>query len=276
LRKRPDNLSAYQLAVRSRANLNKSLITRDLALLTQGIREARAALALDPTCVHALQMLAYGLFLEVWWGAAANKRETWKEGLGAANRAIELDRTDHDGYSARSALLSVSGGDGGTMQAVDDARHAHELNRNDYRALHQLGWTEMLNGDHAQAIEHLHQALRLNPRDPWTFSVYALLSDAYFFANDYARGLDCGLRAVTETQGAGTTYHDVALCYVGLGEIEKAREALEKARLAAPEFINGALNGKSVLRRLEDRRKYHLFLRIAAGLEDTSAAEELR
>ena len=197
------------------------------------------------------------------------------EGLAAANRAIELDRSDHE-VGVRAPLNLFAARSDRTGPALDDARRAHELNPNDYRALHQLGSIEMLHGDHHGAIEHLLQAIRLNPRDPLTFSVYASLADACFYLCDYARGLEFGLRAVAEARGGGTTWHNVALCYVALGEMEKARTALDNARRSAPKWIENALSGSTVLRRPEDRRKYRLFLRIAAGLEDPGAADPLR
>lgn len=276
LRRRPENLTAYEVALRSRANLYQAYARGDRSLREKGIRDARAALSIDPNCVLALNQLALGLWQEIFLGTAANKREAWKEGLDAVTRAIELDRTNHEGYSWRGMFMAVSSGGGRLDQALDDCRRAHELNPNDFIALYLVGWAEMLHGDHIQSIEHELQALRMNPRDPRAFHVYVVLADACFFAKDYRKGLDWGLHAVSEAPEAGTTHHDVALCYVGLGEIEKAREALKQARRGAPEFIEAALKGRSVFGRPEDRRKYTTFLRVAAGLEDPSAADPLR
>lgn len=275
-RKRPQDLNAYQLAVRARANIEKAWAGQGDAYRQQAMQDALAALVIDPNCVLALQMLAYCRFVELWVGISEDPQVALAEGLAAANRAIELDRSDHDSWSARAPLNLFAARSDRTGPALDDARRAHELNPNDYRALHQLGSIEMLHGDHQSAIEHLLQAIRLNPRDPLTFSVYASLADACFYLCDYARGLEFGLRAVAEARGGGTTWHNVALCYVALGEMEKARTALDNARRSAPKWIENALSGRTVLRRPEDRRKYRLFLRIAAGLEDPGAADPLR
>ncbi len=275
-RRRPENLTAYEFAVRARATLNQSYARQDRSLRAQAIREARAALAIDPNCVLALNQLAAGLWQEVFLGTAANRREARKEALDTVTKAIELDRTGYEGYVVRGLLRATSSGDGQAEQSLEDCRHAHELNPNHFFTLYILGWVEMVHGDCAQAMEHMLRALRMNPRDPWAFNVYASLADVCFFAKDYEKGLSWGLRSVAEAPDAGIPHHDVALCYVGLGEIEKAGEALKNARRYAPEFIEAALNGKSVWRRPEDRRKYHVFLRIAAGLDDPSAAEALR
>ena len=51
---------------------------------------------------------------------------------------------------------------------------------------------------------------------------------------------------------------------------------MDNLRRLAPEFVEAILTGSSILRRPEDRRRHTVFLRIAAGLEDPSAADTLR
>ena len=67
-----------------------------------------------------------------------------------------------------------------------------------------------------------------------------------------------------------------AMVAVGLGDIATARAALEAARGLAPEYVQGRLDGQSAYHRPEDRRRITTALRIAAGLEDPSAADALR
>jgi adenylate cyclase len=276
LRRRPGNLSAYEMAVRARAHLSEAFVRQNQVLREQGISEARAALALDPNCVLALHQLAMGLFQEIFVGTAVNRSESWNEALDAAGRAIELDRSGHEGYAMRGMLMGISSRAGSLDQALDDCRHAHELNPNDFACVHALGFIEQVRGNHAKAIDLHLQSLRINPRDPWAFNVYASLAMTCFLAREYSRGLEWGLRAASMAPLEGITHHDLALCYVGLGMVGPAREALQAARRFAPRFIEAAISGRSVFRRPEDRLKYTTFLRIAAGLEDPSAADALR
>ncbi len=70
---------------------------------------------------------------------------------------------------------------------------------------------------------------------------------------------------------------DYVSCLVGTGEIDKARAAFETFRkVASPEFVRRMLEGSSLFARPEDRTRSLTFLRIAAGLEDPSAADALR
>jgi len=54
------------------------------------------------------------------------------------------------------------------------------------------------------------------------------------------------------------------------------KAAFEAARRLAPEYIQQRLDGLSYYRNAEHRQRGTLFLRIAAGLEDPSAADALR
>jgi len=57
-RRRPDNLTAYEIALRARANAFEGQDKADPSRVDQAIREAREALALDPNSILALHSLA--------------------------------------------------------------------------------------------------------------------------------------------------------------------------------------------------------------------------
>jgi hypothetical protein len=65
-------------------------------------------------------------------------------------------------------------------------------------------------------------------------------------------------------------------CLVGAGEIDKAKAAFVTGQRLGPDYFRNRLEGTSVYARPEDRTRSITFLRIAAGLEDPSAAESLR
>jgi hypothetical protein len=65
----------------------------------------------------------------------------------------------------------------------------------------------------------------------------------------------------------------VVLGFVGVGEIDKAKAAFEALqKVASADWVRSRLEGSSGYRRPEDRRRVTTFLRVAAGLEDPSAA----
>ena len=102
------------------------------------------------------------------------------------------------------------------------------------------------------------------------------MSLAYFFTKDYANALEHALNAASEVPNLPPAHGNQALAFVGMGEIEHAKAALETARRLGPAFVQSRLDGEMPYRQTEHRQRYMIFYRIAAGLEDPSAADALR
>jgi len=213
----------------------------------------------------------------VFFRSVADLPTAWQEGMDAAIRAISLDRTDHRAYTWKGMLLLYpAAGEPRWDDALANLRRANELNSNDAGALLCLGLGEAVSGDPRRGIEHLTLILRLSPHEPWTFNVHSVLGFAHFLAKDYGKALHWASLGNREAPHHPQPYMYFALAYVGLGEIAQARSALDRARQIAPEFIQDRLGGYIPFRRAEDRERYSVFLRIAAGVEDPNAADRLR
>ena len=273
-RKRPENLTAYEIAIRAWANARDAMNKQDRMLRDQAIREAKEALAIDPKSVLAHDAIAYAQWQHFYMRTTADIEGAWKEGMAAATQAIELDASDHRGYVLKGRLLLMAGGR--WDEALYASRRALELNPNDSLALLALGSAEASCGNPEQGIRYLLQALRANPRNPWAYNVHASLAMACFIVKDYSKGVEWGLLAIGEAPNLPVALQHLATCYVGVGDIEKAKAALENLRRIAPEFVESRLKGMSMLRRPEDRERQAVFMRIAVGLEDPSAAEAFR
>ena len=139
-----------------------------------------------------------------------------------------------------------------------------------------LGWTEVVAGDSGKGMEYLHRALRTNPRDPAHFNTYHHLASAYFLIADYVKAIEFSLLAISEAPAYAAAYMILAVSEAGSGDLEKAASALETARRLAPEFIQNRLDGGATFRKPEHLKRFTTFLRVAAGLEDPSAADALR
>jgi len=275
-RVRPANLSAYEIAVRAWANAQTASVKGDRVLRDQAIREAKEALAKDPGSVLALNALARSQAQHVLLHTTADRETAWQEGMAATARAIGLDHLDHRAYIWKGYLLVYATGEIQWDEALANLRHAHELNPNDAVALFVLGWGEIVFGNPHQGIDCLTRVLRLSPHDPWMYLVHNVLSYACFTAQDYRKALHWALLANREAPNYPLPHLYFAVTYVGLGEIDKAKAALGRARHIAPEFIQSRLEGKWPFRKAETRERLSVFLRIAAGLEDPNAASALR
>jgi adenylate cyclase len=274
-RRRPDDLSAYEIGLLARAHAWQAHDTGDRALLEQAIREATEALAIDPRSMLALHTIAYarGILLLVW---PEDREHSLREAMLAAARAIELDSMDALGYALRGLCVLNGFQIDRYPEALADAQRAHQMNPNDVFVLWCLAWLESAVGEDERAIEHGHQILRLNPRDSRSHDTYHMLGFASFGAKQYAEGVSWELRALNDKPGMIQPLVTLALCYVGANDIAKARAAFAEGQRRAPEFFKSRLAGNSFRARPEDRKRALTFLRIAAGLEDPSAADALR
>src|SRR5262249_32560309 len=153
-------------AIRAWAHALEGRDKGDLALLEQSLREAREALAIDPTCVRALHAVARAQGSVLFLQMASDRDQAIREAAWAAARAIEGDGTDPLGYALRGIGVVLSEQLDRYPDALVDAQRAHEMNPNDTFILRILGDLEASAGDPERAIEHLQKVLRLNPRDP--------------------------------------------------------------------------------------------------------------
>jgi adenylate cyclase len=271
-RKRPDNLTAHEIALRAWADWQQAWFRHDSKLRERARLQAREALAIDPRSVRATISLAMCCWQDAFYHTTPDVRACIAEGIGYANRAIDLDRSDHWGYLLRGILLAVAADEERWPDAFESVRHARELNPNDSLGLHAMGWIETLAGDVESGIEHTRQVIRANPRDPWLANVHIVMALASFVKRDYQAGIEWALLA----SAFPVAYHNIAVCYVGLGDLDRARAAVDKARQLSPDLLEARLQGHSVLRRPEHSKRQVMFLRVAAGLEDPSLADALR
>jgi len=279
-RRRPKSLSAYEHAIRAWVGVFTAYRTANPQLVVeQAIRDAKEAIAIDSSSTLALNAFALAQWNQVLFRRGPDLEAAWREGMDAAERAIELDPSDSLGHALKGQFLAHVPGDDGRASRYDEAlielQRAHDLNPNDPVALRFLGLCEAISGDPVQGIAHLQQCLRNNPRDPTSVNAVAIFSLGYFLAKDYASGVQWGLRAVREAPNLANAHMFLALNYVGLADFDRARAALETARSLAPEFVQARIDGFSPYRRPDDRQRQVVFLRIAAGLEDPSVAREL-
>jgi TolB-like protein len=275
-RRRPDNLNAYEFALRARAHAWEGQDKGDRTLIDQSIREAREALAIDPSNVLALRALALAHGFALSLQMAADREHALGEAMWAAARAIELDDTDALGYALRGIVVFLAGKLDRYPAALTDARRAYELNPNDTAVLRILGTLEAAAGEPERAIDHAYEILRLNPRAPRSYGVHSLLAVASFGARQYAEGIRWALCAINDKPTMVGPHVGLTCCLVGAGEIDKAKAAFAVGQKLAPEYFRIRLEGTSIYTRPEDRARQRTFLRIAAGLEDPSAAHALR
>lgn len=187
-----------------------------------------------------------------------------------------MDSANRSGYALRALSVLHAGKRHCYAGALGDARHAHELNPNDTIARQVLGQLEAVAGEPRRAIKHLTQVLRLNPRQPRRHITYNMLAHASFVGAQYAEGAGWASRALNEMPAYPPPRLYLAICLVGIGDIDKAKAAFSAGQRLAPKFFSTRLRGTPVYTRPDDCRRADTFLHIAAGLQSPNSADMLR
>lgn len=101
---------------------------------------------------------------KVFAGRMRLDSKDWQGALGFAEEALELDPENVDGTNLRAYALTKLGRNIEAGAAVDAAL-IHDPN--DPHTHANKGWTLLEQGDHAEALKHFREALRLRPNYEW-------------------------------------------------------------------------------------------------------------
>ena len=85
------------------------------------------------------------------------------------------------------------------------------------------------------AIEAVERSIRMSPRDPFNFSYLHFAGIAYFAAERYAEGVAYEEQALRERPNVSPALRRLAACHIGLGQIDKARNAIAEVLRLVPE-----------------------------------------
>jgi tetratricopeptide (TPR) repeat protein len=250
-------------------------IKADLGLRNEALAEAQAVLAIQPRSSRALHVVAFAQWQHAYLGTAADRPAAWQAGLAAAMQAIDIHRNDCAAYALKAMLLTIAPDRQRSTEALPTSQRAYELNPNDMLAVVAIAFAEIGAGLAELSAAHLHQAMRLSPRDPLRQDFYLMLATVACFNRDYAKGVEYALIGIAEAPLLPALRVYLALNQIGLGEISKAKEAFDVVRRLAPAWANGRGSGIA-LGTAEHQQRVATFRLIAAGLEDPSAADPLR
>jgi TolB-like protein len=271
---KPANLSAYNLAMQA-SHLQRAggMAPPARAPRDEALALARQALALDPHCALGWRVLAGSHWLQLYFNTAESGPDALVEGLDATSRAIALDASDSFAHTLKGLLLFLSNR---AQEGLVALRHAHSLNPNDAYTLAWLGFYEATSGDPTVAEAYGQKALRLSPLDPMRAAFLVALSGSCFTLGDYAKGLAHARRSLLEVPNSPSPLVAITINLVGLGDVQQAQVTYALAKAKAPELVAARLAGKWPSPGSVYYQRAHTFFRIAAGLEDPSAAGVLR
>lgn len=200
---------------------------RDSAALREALDEFRAASRIDSTFARAYAGIAsvYGM-LPLY--AKVPRASVQDSGLRAAERAIALDSTLADGYTARGVLYNAAWN---WSLAEANFRRAIALDSTQAGAYQWLGDNLLVNGRVAEAVALYRSAVRIDPVTP-------ILRGSYAYALAANREADSALaqgrEAVRLDPGNPIVRVLVGHAYLALGRHALARRELETANQLTP------------------------------------------
>jgi adenylate cyclase len=227
-RRKPDNLTAWDLLLRARAELYKTTKTdNDKAkqLLFESVRA-------DPNSAMAQASLSEAFAYEGFF-AWDSPRRCFERAIQHAAEGIRLDQGDPAPHCAMSLALIMIGRAG---HAIEYARHAIELDPNTAAGYRLLAVALSFAGEPDEAIAAAEQALRVSPRDPLRSRNFMGIANAHFAAGRYQPALEFASKAVQTAPNWVGGYLIVATCAAHLGLMEEAHSAVARLLEIAPRY----------------------------------------
>jgi len=232
--------------------------------LAEARRLLGRALELDGTLCAAAAGLVDAYYYEIVLGHAESFEENRRLALATARRAIELDPDDGAAHCAMGKARICRREH---ALAEPDLQLAIELNPSLAWAHYGLGAAAVFSGRGETAIEHLHHAIRLSPRDQHMGSFMVRLAEAYMISRDYDEAIAWGRKSLQQ-QGFQWSRYAVLIAALGhLGRPEEAQSVLAECLEQRPDFsIDMVRNGHLYT----DPQAFEFYLQ---GLREAGVAE---
>ena len=227
-RKRPENLNAYDLALRALPDVYAVMpapVTKALVLLNQ-------ALTLEPNYATAhgyAAMCHHSLFLR-----GGFKEENRAESIAHAQAAIAHGQDDSTALTLAAFSMAMDAHDRGAALAAFEAALAISPSSalTYFLGAGSLAWA----GEAERTIEWAQCGLRLSPFDPFKFIAYRGLAKAHFLRGRYDEAADAARKAIQFNPKFGSSYILLAAPLAKLGQHEEAKKCVMQLLEREPAF----------------------------------------
>lgn len=214
-----ENLEAYSAYMLGKQKVEQ----RTARALDEAIEHLRRAVTLDPGFAAAHAQLAIAYDLASWYGDL-DQNEMLALAMPAAQRAIDLDPTLADGWTALADLRLLSNDLPGAEEAF---KKAIELNPNYPLALHWYALFHLNNGDYEAALDLHQRALVL---DPLSVTLMNNVAQDLFYLGRNDEALAQYQRSLERDANFAATHAHLANIYAyGFGRPDEAARWLHSA-----------------------------------------------
>jgi TolB-like protein/DNA-binding SARP family transcriptional activator len=149
---------------------------------------AEEALRIDPSNAMGHQMRASAMLNRLWFGEIPHDAANTARAMELARTALRLSPQDERAHLIMAWAWAYAA-TGRLEEAIAECERGLEINPNSSLILGNLGAYLAASGRSQPALDVLHLALRLNPRDPSNFWRHYAIAAAHFAAEDYAAAL---------------------------------------------------------------------------------------
>jgi TolB-like protein/DNA-binding SARP family transcriptional activator len=192
--KRPENLGAYDYAMR--AMPNAWALTKDESRLAREL--CAKAIELDPaySLPYAIASWCHGQEIVYNWSSEPDAVEHHKaEALRLARIAMSMDANDPFVLTMLSTAECFAHD---IPSALAHVKRSLAIDRNLAWSWYRSGWIHNYMGEVVTAVEHFENALRLSPFDPLKFGIFMGIGQANFVAGNYDTAIDWIDRGIAE------------------------------------------------------------------------------
>jgi adenylate cyclase len=217
-RRRPENLSAYDLFLR--AMQPYAVGTREG--FAEALRLAYRALELDPQNGFVAALAGSCHMFNISLGYALDPQSESKEAIRLLRLSQSVNENDPDTLALVGSMTAFLSHD--YESAIELVDRAVELNPNSARAWHSRGWTYKIAGRPEEAIRSFERAVRLSPLDPMIFHTFLGIGVASIELRRFDEAVAAAKKALRQNQSFSASYRCLASALAHQGRDVEARD----------------------------------------------------
>jgi adenylate cyclase len=229
-RRRPTNLSAYDLCLR--AQLHFYPMTREG--LAEALQLTYRALELDPRYGFAAYIAGSCHMFIIAQGWARDLKREIGEATRLLSLALSIDENDPDVLAAVGCAMSFLTEDFATAAEMVD--RAVALNPNSALAWSQRGHAYLFGGQAAEALRSFERTIRLSPIDPWLYMTLAAMGIALIELRRFDEAVAVARKAARQNQTYAATFRCLASALAHLGREAEVQKAVSRMLELEPNF----------------------------------------
>jgi adenylate cyclase len=218
-RRRPENLSAYDLFLRTMQQFN--LTTREG--VAEAIRLAHRALELAPRFGLVAALAGASHMRNVIWGYTIDPQFDRKEAVRLLRLALSVDDDDPEALAWACVTSMYMVGDRETE--IEIADRAIDLNPNSFNASQCRGWVYKNAGLPEEAVRSFERAIRMSPVERGLHIALLGMGYAFIELRRFDEAVVVGRKAVRQDPFFSAAYRCLASAFAHLGRDAEAREA---------------------------------------------------